>query len=74
MMKLSLIGGKITKSKTQLRGFIKVNIFDHFNSKIVPSTPLVLKWPISSERTVNDNVFFINVLFGAKLEVYKVSP
>lgn len=73
MMRLSLIGGKITKSKTKLRDFIKVNIFDHFNSKIVPSTPLVLKWPISSERIVNDNVF-INVLFGAKLEVYKVSP
>lgn len=72
-MKLSHIGGKITKSKTKLRGFIKINIFDHFNSKIVPSTPLVLKWPISSERIVNDNVF-INVLFGAKLEVYKVSP
>lgn len=72
MMKLSLIGGKITKSKTKLRGFIKVNTFDHFNSKIVPSTTLVLKWPISSERIVNN--FFINVLFGAKLEVYTVSP
>lgn len=73
MMKLSLMGGKITKSKTKLRGFIKVNIFDHFNSKIVASTPLVLKRPVSSERIVNNNVF-IDVLFGAKLEVYKVSP
>lgn len=71
MMKFSFIGGKTTKIKTKLWGFINLNIFNHFNSKRMPSMLLVLKWPISSKKIVNDS-FFTNVLFGAKLKVYKV--
>lgn len=49
-------GGKMIITKANCEILTKLN--NHFNSKIMPLIPLVLKWTISSERIVDDSFFF----------------